>query len=50
MRPAAQIVRPDVALILGVLANAYKQFQNFDQYAEEKAVLLESLAPEDSPF
>lgn len=45
MRPAAQIVRPDVALMLGVLRMHTKQFQNLDQYAEEKAVLLESLAP-----
>jgi UDP-N-acetylmuramoyl-tripeptide--D-alanyl-D-alanine ligase len=45
MRPAAQIVRPDVALILGVLRMHTTQFHNLDQYAEEKAVLLESLAP-----
>ena len=45
MRPAAQIVRPDVALILGVLRMHTTQFQNLDQYAEEKAVLLESLSP-----
>jgi UDP-N-acetylmuramyl pentapeptide synthase len=41
MRPAAQIVRPDVALILGVLRMHTNQFQNLDQYAAEKAVLLE---------
>jgi UDP-N-acetylmuramoyl-tripeptide--D-alanyl-D-alanine ligase len=45
MRPAAQIVRPDVALVLGVLRMHTTRFHNLDQYAEEKAVLLESLAP-----
>jgi UDP-N-acetylmuramoyl-tripeptide--D-alanyl-D-alanine ligase len=44
MRPVAQMVRPDVALILGLLRMHTTQFENLDQYADEKAVLLESLA------
>jgi len=45
MRRLAQLVRPHVALILGVLRTHTMQFQNLDQYADEKAILLQSLVP-----
>jgi len=45
MRPVAQVVRPDVALILGVVRTHTTEFQDLDQYADEKAVLLQWLAP-----
>jgi UDP-N-acetylmuramoyl-tripeptide--D-alanyl-D-alanine ligase len=45
MRPLAEVVRPDVALILGVVRTHTTEFQDLDQHADEKAVLLQSLAP-----
>jgi UDP-N-acetylmuramoyl-tripeptide--D-alanyl-D-alanine ligase len=45
MRRLAQVVRPDVALILGVVRTHTTEFQDLDQHAAEKAVLLQSLAP-----
>jgi UDP-N-acetylmuramoyl-tripeptide--D-alanyl-D-alanine ligase len=44
MRAPAQVVRPDVALILGIVRTHTTEFQDLDQYADEKAVLLQSLA------
>jgi UDP-N-acetylmuramoyl-tripeptide--D-alanyl-D-alanine ligase len=44
MRPLAAVVRPHVALILNVLRAHTTEFENLDQYAAEKAILLESLA------
>jgi len=44
MRPLAQAVRPDIALILGVAARTHTdKFRDLDQHADEKAVLLEWL-------
>ena len=45
MRRLAKVVRPDVALILGVVRTHTTEFQDLDQYADEKAVLLQWLAP-----
>jgi UDP-N-acetylmuramoyl-tripeptide--D-alanyl-D-alanine ligase len=45
MRPLAKIVRPDVALVLTILRTHTGEFDDLDQYAAEKAVLLESLTP-----
>jgi UDP-N-acetylmuramoyl-tripeptide--D-alanyl-D-alanine ligase len=45
MHRLAQLVRPNVALILGVVRTHTTDFKDLDQHAREKAVLLESLAP-----
>jgi UDP-N-acetylmuramoyl-tripeptide--D-alanyl-D-alanine ligase len=46
MRRLAKVVRPDVALILGVVVRTHTtEFQDLDQHADEKAVLLQWLAP-----
>src|SRR5579871_3395303 len=44
MHNLARIVRPHFALMLNIMRTHTKNFESLDQYAEEKAVLLESLA------
>jgi UDP-N-acetylmuramoyl-tripeptide--D-alanyl-D-alanine ligase len=45
MRTLARTLRPDVAVILGVFPTHTASFISLDQHADEKAMLLESLAP-----
>ena len=45
MQRLAQVVKPDVALILGVVRTHTTAFRDLDEHAREKAVLLEWLAP-----
>ncbi len=45
MHKAARAVRPDVAVILAVARTHSQGFQDLDQYAEEKAILLKFLRP-----
>ncbi len=57
LRRPARLVRPDVVIILNVLRTHRTSFENSEQYAKEKAVLLECLKPggiavlnQDDPF
>jgi UDP-N-acetylmuramoyl-tripeptide--D-alanyl-D-alanine ligase len=45
MRKLARTLRPGVAVILGVFPTHTTSFASLDQHADEKALLLESLAP-----
>jgi UDP-N-acetylmuramoyl-tripeptide--D-alanyl-D-alanine ligase len=57
LRSPARLVRPDVVIILNVLRTHRTSFANSEEYAKEKAVLLEWLKPggvavlnQDDPF
>jgi UDP-N-acetylmuramoyl-tripeptide--D-alanyl-D-alanine ligase len=45
MRPLARVVRPDVAVVLSIVRAHTTAFDNLEQYAAEKAILLDSVAP-----
>jgi len=45
MRQRAQIVRPDIAIMLGVAATHQNNFKNLDNTAQEKSELLRALKP-----
>lgn len=45
MRSPARLVRPDVAVILNVLATHTTAYRDLDEHAAEKAVLLDELRP-----
>jgi UDP-N-acetylmuramoyl-tripeptide--D-alanyl-D-alanine ligase len=46
MRKLARTLRPDVAVVLGVFPTHTTSFASLDQHADEKALLLASLAPD----
>ena len=45
LRKPAQLVRPDVVIILNVLRTHTTEFADLEQHAKEKTVLLEALKP-----